>query len=406
MERRLLKACLTSRDGWETTRPHVNLKAYSKEFSILLREVDKYYTRDKEASSVDVPVLKEQLSSTVDNEKHLQRFLELLESSVNMEVSAPNITALVISSKLHELQLELSTALANDDPPDKINSLMETYKQLAVATSLEDLADLGASEVMTEIDVDALEQARLQRGSLLELYPKSLNDKLDGGMERGDHVVLYGPTEIGKTANAITIASGFARQGAVGLYLINEDKTSRIARRFVYCLSSMSKPEVQNDPARAQELADRRGLKRIIVIGIAPGSLQQIDALAKKYKPDWMVVDQLRNITTGTRNNRVVQLEEAATGIRNILKARDIAGVSITQAGDSATNKVFLETGDVDFSNVGIPAQADLMIGVGANEEMLARNERGISLPKNKLSGEHARFVTRIIPQLSQVRDL
>jgi hypothetical protein len=88
------------------------------------------------------------------------------------------------------------------------------------------------------------------------------------------------------------------------------------------------------------------------------------------------------------------------------LKEHEVVGISVTQAGDSGQNKIFLEVGDVDFSNVGIPAQADLMIGVGADEKLKATNTRGISLPKNKLSGNHAQFYTQIVPTLSQVRDV
>ncbi len=76
--------------------------------------------------------------------------------------------------------------------------------------------------------------------------------------------------------------------------------------------------------------------------------------------------------------------------------------LSVTQAGDSASGKLVLETGDVDFSNVGIPAQADVMVGIGFDATFEAEGLRNISLPKNKISGRHENFPVRIVPQLSR----
>jgi hypothetical protein len=71
-------------------------------------------------------------------------------------------------------------------------------------------------------------------------------------------------------------------------------------------------------------------------------------------------------------------------------------GVSTTQAGDSATNKRKLEIGDVDWSNVGVQAQADLLIGMGANQEDMERDIRYLTLLKNKLTGMEETFPIKL----------
>jgi hypothetical protein len=73
--------------------------------------------------------------------------------------------------------------------------------------------------------------------------------------------------------------------------------------------------------------------------------------------------------------------------MRNIGKKHGVLVVSITQAGDSATDKCILDQGDVDGSNTGIPSQMDVMIGVGLNEEYERSSMRHLSLSKNKLGG-------------------
>ena len=408
MELVLLKSGLVDRKHFLTLVNYINLKGdrYSREFKMLFKFIGDYYSRDNEAQYVATDVLKEQISVSLDNEKHVVRFHEMIDRALNQESSDNNVVATIILAKEHEIGLAIATALANGSDPKKIDELIREREVIRSATSLSDLEGGDQAEVIEHIDLDAITQARLDRGNLLEVYPRSINSRLDGGVEGGDHIILFGQTEIGKSAFSIQIASGFAYQGAPGLYIINEDKTSRIAQRIGSCLSGMDKYAMMNDPAAAQAKAMERGMGNIRVIGLAPGSLAQVEGLVEKYQPRWIIVDQLRNLHTGTKNNRVVQLEEAATGMRNILKAANCVGVSVTQAGASADNKIFLDVGDVDFSNVGIPAQADVMIGVGADERMKLSNERGISLPKNKLSGDHAQFITRLVPQLSQVRDV
>lgn len=404
MEHQLIKACLTSRVDFALISEYLDVAKYSKELKYLLGFINDYYRRDPSASSVRTDLLKAQIAESVPNEKHVERFVELVDRSDAVETSASNVTATILLAKAHEARITLATALANGDPQDKIDGLLEKYRRVSQASSLGDLEDAGEIELIDSINIGELTNSRLSRGNLLALYPKSLTEYTDGGVEGGDQIVLFGLSEMGKTAYSIQIASGFAHQGHRGIYLINEDKTSRVAQRFVHCLSSMDKFACMNNPEEAQRIANERGLQNIRVIGITPGSLPQIEALVERYEPRWVVLDQLRNIITPTKGNRVVQLEEAATGMRNILKKYNVAGISVTQAGESARGKMYLDMGDVDYSNVGIPSQADLMIGIGASDP--DSNERGVSLCKNKLSGNHAKYVTRLVPHLSQVRDV
>lgn len=403
MELHLLKACLAERTAYSLIDRYITPNKYSREFRYLHGFISDYYSRDVSASSVDLPLLKELIKSSVANEKHYDRFAEMLDRAVGTETSVDNVVSLVLMAKKHELSIALATHITNDDPQEKIAEVIEQYREIAAATTLSDIDSGAALEIIENINAEELINDRRAEGSLLKLYPSVINDKIDGGLEAGDHVVIYGVTEIGKSAVSITAACGFATQGARGLYLGNEDKISRMALRMVSCLSGMNKYEIEKNPAEAQRRAEARGLENIKLIGITPGNVPQIAALVEKYDPAWVIVDQLRNLDTPSRNNRVVQLEEAATGMRTLGKEAGVRVISVTQAGDSASNKLFLETGDVDFSNVGIPGTADLMIGVGATPEHIARNERGISLPKNKLSGDHAQLIVRINTALSRV---
>jgi hypothetical protein len=117
------------------------------------------------------------------------------------------------------------------------------------------------------------------------------------------------------------------------------------------------------------------------------------------------MVNQLRNLSMGEAN-KVIALEEAAKEARNIGKRNNCAVISVTQAGDSADGKRFLEMGDVDFSNTGIPAQCDVLLGIGADEAMLKNMERGISFPKNKVgvgNNSHDPVIVKVRPDISRM---
>ena len=115
-----------------------------------------------------------------------------------------------------------------------------------------------------------------------------------------------------------------------------------------------------------------------------------------------LVLDQLRNLNM-KQDNYVLALEQAAKQARQWAKRYSCVVVSVTQAGDSAEGKSVLDMGDVDYSNTGIPAQADLMIGLGANKKNASRGEIVFNLPKNKISGKHEYFPVATDPTLSQL---
>lgn len=404
MELDILSALLSSRESHDTIIKYITLKSYTREFQHLVRFITDYYHRDYDANAVKLSILIEQIKAAVDNDKHLDRFTEMLNRAVATETSVTNTEAVIVSAKKRELEIDLASALAEGQTKD-IDQLLEDYQSARHATSLEEL-DGEDEEILENVVIGDLLAARTARNNLFPIYPRSVNEKLDGGAEAGDNIVLFGMTEIGKSLLAIHNACGWARMGKKGLYLINEDKIQRIALRIASNLTGMTRAEMEREPDRANQIAKEKGIDNIRLVQITPGSKRSITALVEKYEAEWCVLDQMRNVDVGAKEGRVNQLEQIATFTRNLGKRTGCLMFNVTQAGESARNKIFLGTGDVDYSNVGIPGQADLMIGFGADEEMIRRNERGISLCKNKLTGDHAEIIVRINPFLSRVGSL
>lgn len=407
MEKQLLGFCLGNRSNYELVMSFIDprLSTYSKEFQVVLGKIGEYYNRDPSAINVVPEVLCAQLAETIRSEKHLAKFNELITSSVSTISSEANVRAVILLAKQQEVGDKLAQALVSGVNSGKnIDELMSELNSLRAMTSLDDIAD-GGLRVHSSVDLAALVTQESDPSSLIKVYPGDLNDKLDGGAKRGHHIILYGRPESGKTATAITISSGFLTQKLKVLYFINEDRDEDIILRHVYCLSGMDKWAVRSDTDLAQAKAEANGFTGLTVIGCSPGSPAQIDEKVEELSPDCVIVDQLRNLQVKA-DNRVNQLEYAATSVRNIFKKRNVLGVSVTQAGDSADGKAILDMGDVDYSNTGIPSQADVMIGVGVDPTLEAEGKRMLSLPKNKVSGSHVHFPVALVPQLSRVKNI
>jgi hypothetical protein len=405
MELELLSTMMKARTSYVLVMSYIKPKNYSTEFNYLLKQIGEYYGRDRQAPHVSPEILKQQLASVLDNEKHVAHFSSMVDRAAGIDTSSANVEEVILAARRHEIETQLAAAFAGGVKAGNVEELLEEHASLRKARTLLDIDGDEPIQVIENIDAETL-FARRNRDNLLPVYPQSLNNRLDGGVEGGDHILIYGLTELGKSAMGITFACGFANAGFNGLYFINEDKTERMAERFVCNLSGWDKYRVRDNPQEANARAYKNGLGNIRVIGLHPGSNRQIEALVERYEARWFVVDQVRNLMTPTKGNRVIQLEEAATGVRNTAKKLNAVGVSISQAADSARNKPFLDTGDVDFSNVGIPSTADVMIGFGADDGMQQRGERGISLAKNKVSGNHDQFYVKINPALSKVLDI
>lgn len=403
MEQPLLAASLRSRADYDLICNYIELRSnsYSKQFQIVMKKVGEYYKRDPDAAHVEAPILLAQIAESIRNEKHVQRFNELVNESLATTGSDINVRAAILMSKQQETGDKLSQALAVDSTDPKVDKLLEELTELRRATSLDDLSEKGLT-IHQQVDLKALIHKEFNPDSLIKVYPTSLNERFDGGAKRGHHIILFARTEVGKSGLCTSMNAGFMRHGLKTLYCINEDRDEDLIMRHVSCLTGMTKHQIIADPDRAQAIAEDVGFHNTTIVGMSPGTPHQIEGLVEELKPDVVIVDQIRNLHMKSEN-RTNQLEAAATAMRNIGKKHNVLMISATQAGDSARNKLILDDGDIDYSNTGIPAQADVLIGMGMDATFEAEGLRNLCLIKNKISGNHDNFPVKINPPLSRV---
>ena len=349
----------------------------SDQGQILWNLFKKYYNKDSTATHIDRGVLK--IAVAREHPKHEAMFATVIDSLA--ETSIPNLIHEVLEQKIDRNSLQLTQALVSGHN-DKVLSLFGE-RELLLAGELE--ADTS-SDICIAPSLKELFAARSAENRIT-VYPPVLNDALEGGALRGHHIVLFAVTDLGKTLFSLNMVRGFIENGLRVLYVGNEDPLSDLIERFLVCLTGKDKWTVRKNPEKTENLARKKGWDNLIWAELCPGTLEEIGSLIEKYKPDVLIVDQIRNLDTGDKDF-VRTLEKAAKGMRNFAKRHSLLAISITQAADSADGRAVLGRGDIDNSNVGIPGTADLMLGIGATQQQEFEGVRTLSFPKNKISGQ------------------
>lgn len=373
----------------------------SEEFSpiarAILAAVGRYRVLDPDCGRVDRVLLEEQLLRDIRNEKHVGPLRQAIRD-IPQDVPVGNVREHVRAIHKSSVGQRLSLALANGQSEEEVSELIRDYERGGFGESA---GSFAASSLVDPLLTDDLTTEKPQN-DYIRIYPKALNDRLDGGALRGHHILVYGRPETGKTLFAINLAYGFLVQKLSVCYIGNEEPSADIRDRIRARLLRVSKGQIRTD---RQGSAARLEQASLGSIRIAEGtSFQEIRSILARKSEHWDVVvfDQIRNMRLKS-DSRTSELEAAGIEARAIAKEFNCLVVSITQAGDSATNKVYLEMSDVDSSKTGIPASADLMVGIGADEAMKLNGLLGISLPKNKLSGLHDKFTVHCNFQTGEI---
>ena len=395
-ENHVLSSTIKSRAAYDTIADHVQRDDFSEQGRVVWECITEYYDADGKCECIDPEILSEAAARKVSADKHKTMFRGIVTRLADLATSPENVVADFLAHKREVVGHELADALLNGRGTD---ALLDEYQSLLSTTELD--KEIGA-EIRQGNSVASLVKGGFDPSNLIQVWPQSLNNRLEGGVKRGHHIVLFARPEMGKTMTTIDMIAGFLHQGLTVLYIGNEDPLDDINMRVVNRLSGMNKFEVLNAPDKAETKARENGYDLLIMASLAPGTAREIASLIEEHAPDVLVLDQLRNLNM-KQDNYVLALEQAAKQARQWAKRYSCVVVSVTQAGDSAEGKSVLDMGDVDYSNTGIPAQADLMIGLGANKQNAARGEIVFSLPKNKISGRHEYFPVLTEPTLSQL---
>lgn len=403
IEKRVLGALIKSRKDYENVKPWVDERTFSATSAIVAASIEDFYDRDPNAEYCPTEVIVERATANLGNPKIVKSVTDFVES-IDRDVSVSNLLFDIRQLRRNKVGDEISSLLANRAHGRKLDELVQSYSELGKDEQSECEPDSDSSVLNAVGSAELVDRFFKHEATFTFPYPQ-LNRICSGGARRGHHILVFARPEIGKTLVTLDMVASFLPRARV-LYIGNEDPISDIVLRLFCRLTQRSQQEVRGNPGKFDELAFQRGYANFVGASLAPGRFDEIDKLSEQYKPDVVVLDQLRNIDTGD-DNRVTSLEKAAIGARNFGKRNSALVISVTQAGESAEGKSHLEfSSDIDFSKTGIPGAIDLAIGVGASREDAQHGIRTINVSKNKLGGVHEAFQVTVDTKTGTVKEV
>jgi hypothetical protein len=383
----ILGACIASRSAWESLDGIVNAKDFSPPVQFWYGLLSEYYGRDKGVTSANAEILRETGLARIANPKQVEAITAVLTDACS-GVSVPNIVALCLDLRRRNIILELAAASGSGDRK-------AANKLFTELVSIWDRQERPKSEIEYARDWADLDEI-IGAHKRIPLGIKSLDSRIGGGCLAGNHVLIFGRTEIGKSCFTLSITSNLLKQGQRVLYIGNEDEINGLKGRIRCSLLQRTDTQVQSIPKKASRLLGELVGDRLTMVRMTPGSISELSDLVAKHSPTVCILDQIRNLD-GPEDGMTRKMEANAIRFRSLLGKAHLLGISVTQAGDrsqghNTEGPLYLSAGDVDSSRVGLPGQTDLQLGIGANSDLMARSLRMLSFAKNKLfSGTNSR---------------
>lgn len=395
MENKVIAAAIQSRKAFEIACKLEADKGLSPIGVQIWKGIKRYYDQGPDATCADMDILLDQLRRRMPNH------VDALEKAFSLlpKVTSANVVEYIKENSLDAIGIAIRGALDKGDV-DAVSKLMAQYQEVtrltvseAVANDFKILNGSSAVELTTQYST----------GNAFRFSPKQLNDILDGTIP-GDHILIYAPVNVGKSALAIEMAYGFCKQGKRVLFIPNEGPVSRNMMRAKCRFAEMTRQQIMDDPKAADARAKSQGWNNFFLCQLHPGSVDDVKKLCEEVKPDICIVDQVINLNIGVKEpSKTEKLEQVCYALRMFYNEKNILGISVAQADEKAIDKAKLEIKDVYYSNVGVQAQVDIMIALGAAKGWLDTGERWIQVTKNKASGIHQGFKTRLLQQISKL---
>lgn len=406
LDSQLIAAAIKSRAVFDRIAPHFTADDFTPISKFWFQLIQQWYAGDRDAAGVDKDLLMELGRKRITNPKHEDSLLGFIRD-LPEPPSADNVITVALELKRHNAGAELAQAIASHDDR-KIAEMLPYYEELMQATTL---VNKGRTEWQDAVAVEDLFE-KVGQENRIPIAPMRLNARLNGGALPGHHIIIFGRPEEGKSLITINMAWGFVKQQLRTMYVGNEDQIDTLKSRAVARATGMSFEECEKKPKTcAKRYRDRGGEEFLLMTQLKHGTMDALERRVDEWKPDVLLVDQLRNVETDG-DKMTVRLETLGRKMRDLIIDYGLIGVSVTQAGDKSERynqepPVWLGMGDIDNSRTGLPGTADLILGVGSNSEMKSRRERAISIPKNKLSSQpdsHEGIIVEVDQTLNKVR--
>jgi len=164
-------------------------------------------------------------------------------------------------------------------------------------------------------------------------------DRILGGYNRGDLIVLAGRPGMGKTALALTLTKVFAEVGGKALFLSLEMSNEQLAKRYISLIGDIANWKIRNGSLKQHEISYLCNIANTQTIQFfidddADCTIQQIKSKAKIHKSrhglELLVIDYLQ-LVKGTKQNREQEIAEISRTLKLLAKELQITIIVLAQ---------------------------------------------------------------------------
>lgn len=372
---KVLAACMASRRAYDAVARHVDPSEFSPQFGAWWPIVEKWYDKDPDATAADVSIVREK-GRVLLPPSHRDSLLGWYDD-LDISASPLNVVDHLLAGKRQLVYLRLQAACSRADE----ESVTDAYNELAELQII--TRESGTYSGDWHPTVQNVFEPMSEAGRI-HLMPPQMDKRLR--VLRGDHIILIARPNMGKSLTWLNMVGALVMKGKKVCVFENEDPLPRDALRLMANLLDRPTDLVEENQVAAIEASMRRGMNNVRWRKGTPGTVEEIDAWLEREKPDFVVVNQLRNLSMrGQSNNSMVsRLEALGTAVRVLASKHNCVILSVTQAGVSAEGKAVLSMSDLDNSKTGLPGACDHIIAIGATEEMEATGRIMFSFPKVK----------------------
>jgi len=217
-----------------------------------------------------------------------------------------------------------------------------------------------------------------------------------GGLSGGDSVLISARPDKGKTSLVAQILTTFAPQleglGLAGrpmLWFNNEGSGRRIIPRIYQAACYLTFPEMcsMSNEKKLQPLYDEKMHGQSIKVADKHGAtLGDLERVIEELNPCVVVYDMLANFKMhgGQGGKRSEVIEDLAQEVREMAVRHDHVCLATAQVSVEGDNVLYPPYGAIKDSKTAIQGAVDVMIMMGALNNEIMDEVRGLSTPKNK----------------------
>ncbi|MCA1857434.1 replicative DNA helicase [Massilia oculi] len=310
---------------------------YLADHGIIFGELMRQIVAGKQCDVISVMVA---LSHKVqDAGKYLNSMQQATPSSANIARYAAIVRDKSVKRGLINLGRDIADSAANgpEESGAMIDQASSRLEQLAESRVKLEPVRAGADMAVHIGEIEA----RLQGGTkaISTGYP-ALDERLSGGIRRGELIVLAARPKMGKTALAMNVACNVARDHSV-LYLSMEMPRSQLHDRNLANLGRIPLPHLLQPTKMTDQDWGNLTHATIKVDELNlflddQGSLRMLDvrmkakAVKRRAGLDLLVVDYLQ-LMEGDGDNRNAQIEGITRGLKGLAKELDMGLVLLSQ---------------------------------------------------------------------------